>query len=215
MSEGFFSRTARPLLSTLSVTGGLALLCLTQMSMACMPSDASLPEKAESSAPVCERTKEMPSELRMKQYRGITPECVPKGQTLDIPGLQQLLATEDPVLIDVWAIVRSVDDDFGSMWLPNEEHYSLPGAVWLPNVGYGKVKPDIEQYLQDNLQRLTQGNKHKPLVFFCVMDCWMSWNAVQRVVDYGYTRVYWYRDGTDSWNEAGLPLVEVQPVELK
>lgn len=196
-----------------SIIGGFVFLCLTQIALAC-------PSSSETALttpphPVCERTKDMPPALRMKQYRGITPDCVPKGKTLDIPGLQQLLKTEDPVLIDVWAIVRSVDEDFGSMWLPNKEHYSLPGTIWLPNVGYGKIKPDIEQYLKENLLRLTAGDKTRPLVFFCVMDCWMSWNTVQRVADYGYTNVYWYRDGTDSWDEAGLPLVEVKPVELQ
>jgi rhodanese-related sulfurtransferase len=53
-----------------------------------------------------------------------------------------------------------------------------------------------------------------PLVFFCVADCWMSWNTVQRVRGYGYTQVYWYKDGTDGWAEAGLPLVSVDPIPL-
>lgn len=202
-----------------SVFGTLFLLAM-QSALACKSSEVSAnpnPSKAAlNAAPaLCKRTEDMPPYLRMQQYRGITPACVPNGQTLDIPALQQLIKHDDPILIDVWAIVRSVDEDFGSMWLPNREHYSLPDTVWLPNIGYGKIKPDIEQYLQDNLQRLTQGDKAKPLVFFCVMDCWMSWNAVQRVAGYGYSNVYWYRDGTDSWEEAGLPLVEVHPVELK
>lgn len=209
------SRIFSTTISTVTVyaCGFLALLCLTQVASACTSSDTS--QLTTATPADCERTSEMPPGLRMKQYRGITPACVPNGQTLDIPGLQQLIEQEDPILIDVWAIVRSVDEDFGSMWLPNREHYSLPGAVWLPNVGYGKIKPDLEPYLKENLQRLTGGDKAKPLVFFCVMDCWMSWNTVQRVVDYGYSRVYWYRDGTDSWEEAGLPLVEVHPVELQ
>ena len=190
---------------------GLVLSSAAHITLACQ----SATQMSKSSPAVCERPEDMPPGLRMKQYRGITPACVPNGQTLDIPALQQLMEQEKPILIDVWAIVRSVDEDFGSMWLPNKEHYSLPGTVWLPNVGYGKIKPDIEQYLQENLKRLTDGDKAKPLVFFCVMDCWMSWNAAQRVADYGYSNVYWYRDGTDSWEEAGLPLVEVQPVELQ
>lgn len=165
-------------------------------------------------AETCERTADMPPGLKLERYRGVTPACVPNGRTLDVTGLQALLSTAQPVLIDVWAIIRSVDDGFGSRWLQNEEHYSLPGAVWLPNVGYGQLQPDVEQYLQNNLQRLTAGDKDRALVFFCVADCWMSWNTVQRVRDYGYTQVYWYKDGTDGWDEAGLPLTVATPVEL-
>lgn len=151
----------------------------------------------------------------MEHYRGPTPACVPNGITLDVAGLQALLQQpEPPVLIDVWAILRRVEAGFGSVWLPNETHDSLPGAVWLPNVGYGKLEPDLENYLQRNLQRLSAGDKGKPLVFFCVADCWMSWNTVQRVRGYGYTQVYWYKDGTDGWAEAGLPLVSVDPIPL-
>jgi PQQ-dependent catabolism-associated CXXCW motif protein len=50
------------------------------------------------------------------------------------------------------------------------------------------------------------------VVFYCLADCWMSWNAAKRAAAWGYTRVYWYRDGTDGWAAAKLPLVEAQPV---
>lgn len=151
----------------------------------------------------------------MDHYRGPTPACVPNAATLDVAGLQVLQQWEKPVLIDVWAILLRKEAGFPSEWLPNEEHTSLPGAVWLPNVGYGKLEPDIETYLQRQLQRLTGGDKSKPLVFFCVADCWMSWNTAQRTREYGYTNVYWYKDGADGWAEAGLPLHQVDPLPLE
>ncbi len=163
----------------------------------------------------CERTPDMPEKLRMDHYRGPTPACVPGGTTLDIAGLQQLQQDTTPVLIDVWAILLRKEDGFPSTWLPSEDHYTLPDAVWLPNVGYGKLEPDIDNYLQINLQRLTSGDKTKPLVFFCVADCWMSWNTVQRVREYGYAQVYWFKNGTDGWDEAGLPLVKTDPVPIE
>ncbi len=37
---------------------------------------------------------------------------------------------------------------------------------------------------------------------------------MQSAYDYGYSNVYWYRNGIDGWEAAELPLVEVEPVEI-
>lgn len=183
----------------------LLLLPLTLCLAACQPDLGISP---------CERTPDMPPGLKMEHYRGATPACVPNAITLNVTELQTLLQTAEPVLIDVWAILRRNEPGFPSEWLPNEDHYSLPEAVWLPNVGYGTLDAEMETYLQTHLQRLSGGNKHQPLVFFCVADCWMSWNTAQRVREYGYTHVYWFKDGTDGWQQAGLPLHTVTPQAL-
>lgn len=164
--------------------------------------------------PVCVRTPAMPPTLRTDHYHRPTPDCVPNALTLSTLQLQQLIKERDPVLIDVMAILERYEPDFGHEWLPNEPRESLPNAVWLPNVGYGTLPPHIEKYLSTELERLTKGDKTKPIVLFCVADCWMSWNAAQRVKALNYEAVYWYKWGTDGWKEAGLPLVEVRPVKL-
>lgn len=161
----------------------------------------------------CPRTAQMPAGLKMDGYRGITPDCVPGAATIDVVGLLNLLERRtDTVLIDVWAALLRYEEDFGGEWLINQPHDSLPNAVWLPNIGYGNLKPYMHYYLQQNLQRLTQGDKKRPLVFFCVADCWMSWNAVQRVRKLGYEQVYWFKFGIDGWEEAGFSLTEAQPI---
>ena len=38
-----------------------------------------------------------------------------------------------------------------------------------------------------------------------------SWNATKRALEWGYRGALWYRDGTDGWSEASLPLAEAQP----
>ncbi|MFZ1232617.1 MAG: rhodanese-like domain-containing protein [Thiofilum sp.] len=164
--------------------------------------------------PECVRTPAMPEYLRMDQYHRPTPDCVPNGITLTTEQLQQLIKEREPLLIDVMAVLERYEPDFGHEWLPNAPRESLPNAVWLPNVGYGTLQPHIEQYLTIELERLTQGDKAKPIVLFCVADCWMSWNAAQRVKALNYSAVYWYKLGTDGWKEAGLPLVEVKPVPV-
>ncbi len=164
----------------------------------------------------CVRTAQMPDNLKMEHYRGTTPKCVPNGRTIDVKALQTLLnnSKKPPLLIDVLPLLLQIDESFGNTWLQNEVHYSLPEATWLPNVGYGKIDANIKHYLLENLKSLTNDDKNRPIVFFCIEDCWMSWNTVQRVRDYGYTQVYWFRSGTDGWGKLGLQLNEVKPVAL-
>jgi PQQ-dependent catabolism-associated CXXCW motif protein len=49
------------------------------------------------------------------------------------------------------------------------------------------------------------------VVLYCLADCWMSWNAAKRAQEIGYSNVAWYREGTDGWFAAGLPLEETAP----
>jgi rhodanese-related sulfurtransferase len=39
----------------------------------------------------------------------------------------------------------------------------------------------------------------------------MSWNAAKRALQLGYSNIAWYREGTDGWLAAGLPLVTITP----
>ncbi len=87
----------------------------------------------------------------------------------------------------------------------------MPGTIWLPNTGYGALAPETERYLREGLSRAAGGDYAHPLVIFCQMDCWMSWNAAKRAVGYGYTAVHWFPDGTDGWELGGYPLEEAQP----
>jgi PQQ-dependent catabolism-associated CXXCW motif protein len=152
---------------------------------------------------------------RSAHYRAPTPQQVPHARTLDTRGLQALLKRERPLLIDVQAVtVRPELAEFGLSWLPSEPHYSLPGSTWLPNVGYAALSPRMAGYFRAQLARLSGGDRQRAIVIFCVVDCWMSWNAVQRAYRYGYRNLYWYRDGTDIWAAQGLPLEAVQPVPL-
>ena len=152
---------------------------------------------------------------RYDKLRAPTPQQVPGGITITTEELIELIDRDDPVLIDVQAVtVRPELREFAMDWLPSKTRYSLPDATWLPNVGYAELDTGIEDYFRNNLRRLTAGNLRTPVVIYCVLDCWLSWNAVQRAVGYGYRRVYWYRLGTDGWEAAGQPLTAVDPTPL-
>ena len=152
---------------------------------------------------------------RYDKYRAPTPQTVPRADTVSTEQLRQLIEKHQPVLIDVQAVtMRPELADFEMDWLPSEPRESLPGAVWLPNVGYAALDSRIEAYFKYNLEKLTAGNKSTPIVIFCVIDCWLSWNAVQRAAVYGYDQLYWYRGGTDSWEINGYRLKQVDPEPL-
>ena len=68
-----------------------------------------------------------------------------------------------------------------------------------------------ERYLRDNLSRVTAGDRARLLVFYCLKDCWMSWNVAKRALQMGYDNVAWYPDGTDGWEFADLPLQNSTP----
>lgn len=154
-----------------------------------------------------------PDGYRMDLYRAPTPDSVPGGARVDTAGLQWLLAGPDrPVLIDVMA--AAIARQPAPVWLVPEPRMSLPGSTWLPNVGYGELAAETEAYFRHHLERLTGGDHARAIVFYCIADCWMSWNAVRRAASWGYTAIYWYPGGTDDWREAGLALAPACPVPL-
>ncbi len=160
---------------------------------------------------------EIPTGYRTEHYRAPTPASVPNATTVNTRELQALLAQESVTLIDVMAATyRPETAFFDGEWLLNEPHTTIKGAVWLPNVGYGTLDSLLQRYFQHYLTRLTNGNPHHPIVFYCILDCWMAWNAAKRAAtELTYQRVYWYRDGMDGWEAAKLPTMEVQPLPIR
>jgi PQQ-dependent catabolism-associated CXXCW motif protein len=144
---------------------------------------------------------------RITEFRAPVPDSVPAGTTITTEQIQSLLKAEHAVLIDVLpAPVKPKDRPDNLLWLPPARH-NIPGSHWLPNIGYGVLSDELENYFKANLLRLSSQDKSTNIVFYCLADCWMSWNAARRAAtEYGYTNVYWYPDGTTGWEAAGLPL---------
>ena len=152
------------------------------------------------------------AEYRMSDYRAPTPASVPGALTVSTAEVEELARTGEAVLIDVYpAPPRPAGLAPNAVWIPKARD-TIPGAVWLPNTGYGALPDGVDAYFRDNLERLTSGRRDRPLVFFCEPDCWMSWNAALRAVEYGYTAVRYYPDGAAGWANAGLKLTPLQPV---
>ena len=151
-----------------------------------------------------------PDGYRMDRYRAPTPAIVPGAERVGTEEVVRL-ARAGTLLLDVLpSPPRPAGLPEGTQWAP-KPHLSIPGAHWLPNVGYGTLSPEQENYFRSNLERLTGGDRSRPLVIFCQPDCWMSWNAAKRAAEWGYRAVKWFPEGTGGWTEAGHSLVEVKP----
>ncbi len=147
---------------------------------------------------------------RLSRYRSPTPERAEPARTLDTAQLQaQLKERPDTLLIDVYR-----RQWLNGQFIADEPHANLPGSLWLANTGEGELAPQWQGYFAHHLRRASQGRPDRPMVFYCRSDCWLSWNAVKRAATLGYTNLYWYRDGIDAWEQAGLPLQPARPAPL-
>jgi PQQ-dependent catabolism-associated CXXCW motif protein len=153
-----------------------------------------------------------PQGYRMDDYRTPTPETVAGGVVLDTDAAYELWKSGSAVWIDVLpAPRRPANLPISALWMP-VPHRDIADSLWLPDIGRGALSPELETYFRDHLEAATRGHRDTAIVFYCLVDCWMSWNAAKRAASWGYTRVYWYPDGTDGWEAAKLPLTETEPV---
>ncbi len=72
----------------------------------------------------------------------------------------------------------------------------------------------MDKYFREGLTKATGGDPQKAIVFYCLTDCWMSWNAAKRAMSYGYKKVLWYPEGTDGWESELLPVEKSTPEPL-
>lgn len=155
---------------------------------------------------------EEPPDYRMSEFRAPVPCTLAGATVVTTETLRVRLERDSPLLVDVLPSPRRPEGlAEGTPWLPPARR-NIPGTVWLPNTGFGDLPIEEETYLRANLERLTGGDPSRPLVFYCLADCWMSWNVARRAVEWGYDSVIWYPDGTDGWEAAGLPLAASSPV---
>lgn len=152
-----------------------------------------------------------PAGYRLDAYRAPTPATLSGARVLDTDAAARLWREKGAVFVDVLPRPpRPAGLPEGTLWR-EAPHASIPGAVWLPNVGFGALDPRTEAYFRAGLAAAAGGDANAPLVIFCQRGCWMSWNAAKRALAEGYGHIAWYPEGTDGWTEAGLPLAPVAP----
>lgn len=168
---------------------------------------------AETPAPTPSAPEE-PAGYRMDDYRAPVPATLAGATVVATPEAEALWRSGSVLFVDVLPRApRPEGLPEGTIWR-DAAHYTIPGAIWLPNVGYGELAPVWRDYMEAALTAATDGDTAHPVLFFCLSDCWMSWNAAKRArEELGYSRVYWYPEGTDGWEAAVLPLEATPPVE--
>ncbi|MFL5282147.1 MAG: PQQ-dependent catabolism-associated CXXCW motif protein [Rhodopila sp.] len=152
-------------------------------------------------APVTE-----PTGYRMEDYRAPTSQTLSGARVVTTSEAHALWAERRAAFIDVLPQPpRPPDLPPSTLWRPRPR-LDIPGSIWLPDTGYGALAPAMETYFAQNLNTTSAGDRARILVFYCLQNCWMSWNAAKRAMALGYRNVIWYPDGTDGWAAQGFPL---------
>jgi PQQ-dependent catabolism-associated CXXCW motif protein len=172
---------------------------------------AMLAAAAGASAASAEEDVPEPAGYRLDDYRAPTPRSVPGGRMIDTAEAHALWEKGGAVWVDVLPAPRRPEGQRpDAVWRPIPRR-NIPGSVWLPDVGRGELSSERDRWFREHLAAATRGDRAVPVVFYCLADCWMSWNATKRAASYGYTNLYWYRDGTDGWEQAEFPTVIADP----
>ncbi|OIQ28860.1 MAG: rhodanese [Alphaproteobacteria bacterium MedPE-SWcel] len=153
-----------------------------------------------------------PAGYRHDQYRGPVPETLAGAAVISDEEAHALWQSGAAVFVDVLPRAPKPENlPEGTVWRQKPRH-SIPGAIWMPNVGYGKLAAAYESYYRSGLTQVTGGRPDQPVVIFCLAECWMSWNAAKRAVSWGYTAVSWYPEGTDGWAFMGFDTESLVPM---
>ncbi|MGC3939793.1 PQQ-dependent catabolism-associated CXXCW motif protein [Roseobacter sp. EG26] len=152
-----------------------------------------------------------PEEYRIDHYRDPVPGSLTGGTVIGPEEAHELWVAGTAGFIDVLPQPpKPANLPEGTIWRDKPRH-TIPGAIWLPNVGYGAIADVTAAYFRKGLKKASGGDIDHPLVIFCLEDCWMSWNAAKRAIEWGYTSVYWLPEGTDGWQLWDYPLEKVDP----
>jgi PQQ-dependent catabolism-associated CXXCW motif protein len=152
-----------------------------------------------------------PEGYRLDEYRAPTPATLRGAKVLSTEEAATIWRAHTAAFIDV--LPRAPHPKglpAGTLWR-DKPRLDIPGGIWLPDTGYGELASVTLDYFVHGLEKAANGDRSKLLIFYCQANCWMSWNAAKRALALGYVTVDWYRDGTDGWSAAGLPLQNADP----
>ena len=151
-----------------------------------------------------------PDGYRRDMYRAPTPRTLRGARVVGTGEAAELWKSHAAIFIDVMAHPpRPPGLPPGTIWR-DKPRLNIPGSIWLPDTGYGELAASTMEYFRRGLEVATAGDVMRTIVFYCLKDCWMSWNAAKRAIGLGYINVVWYPEGTDGWQSAGLPLEEAR-----
>lgn len=148
--------------------------------------------------------------MRILRYQAPLATDIPGGA--QVADYDRLVALMDAgaLLVDVYSLQNNRFDELDGSWDVRNPRKTIPGAIWLPETGRGALAEGIGRYLE---MRLAEYGQSRPVVVFCNADCWMSWNAAQRVAALGYD-TWWWPLGIHGWTDRGGDLAPVAPLPV-
>jgi PQQ-dependent catabolism-associated CXXCW motif protein len=156
-----------------------------------------------------------PSGYRMEEYRAPVPGTLHGAQVVTTQEAAALWRDKSAVFFDVMPHTpKPAKLPAGTIWR-EKIRKNIPGSIWLPNVGYGALSKEDADYFKSGIDAKTGSDRTRNILFYCMTNCWMSWNAAKRAVEAGHTSVFWYPLGADGWQAAGLPLAQDAPFAEK
>lgn len=152
-----------------------------------------------------------PADYRMDQFRAPVPATLAGGKVVETEEARRVWETKGAVFIDVLPHApKPANLPADTVWREKARR-DIPGSIWLPDTGYGALAAATLAYFERGLARASAGDKARPLLFYCLADCWQSWNAAKRALSLGYRNVIWYPQGSDGWEDAGFALENRSP----
>ncbi len=149
---------------------------------------------------------------RAARYRSPVRADPAPAQTITLAAALALVPGETALFLDVTPAEGGVRDPASGTWALSEPHHTIPGALWYPETGRAPVDPLLWQALETKVREARRAAPERPVVLFCRIDCWMSWNAARRLARLGIANVHWLAEGTDGWHAAGRALAVAVPV---
>lgn len=151
-----------------------------------------------------------PDSYRQSDYRAPTPTTLKGARVLTTEEAAAMWRDGGAAFIDVLPQAPRPKNLPADVVWRDKPRSDIPGSLWLPDTGYGELAPIMLDYFRRGLDKALAG-RQRPLVFYCLKECWMSWNAAKRALALGYTNVAWYLEGSDGWAAAGLPVEKRAP----
>ena len=152
-----------------------------------------------------------PEGYRLEDYRAPVPATLHGVRTITTEEAEQIWRSRSAAFVDVMPRPpRPRNLPEGTLWR-DKPRADIPGSIWLPDAGYGELASGVADYFAKGLEKAANGDHARLLVLYCLANCWMSWNAAKRARALGYPNIAWYREGTDGWLAAGLPLQDAAP----
>ena len=123
-----------------------------------------------------------PDHYRLDSYRAPVPLTLAGAKVISTAQAFDLWKKKYAVFIDALPHAPKPEGLPASVVWREPIRNDIPGSLWLADTGYGLLADVMLRYFEEGLIKATAADKDRPLVFYCLKDCWMSWNAAKRAL---------------------------------